>query len=479
MTSPDVSKEPVLFGRYRVHTMLGESRLATVYKATDLRLQRPVLIHLLRKELCTNLRKREQFLTEAKQSARRSHPVFLEVFDSGESNSRPFLITEAVDGRPLLGVGALSVEQALAIVRQVAEAVALCQSHRSSESPLGLFHPPISSANLLLVGDDQVKLVDSWFFAPELIPADLAHYRAPELSRGQEPQLSSVVYALGILLFELITGQRPIHGDGAQSTALAHLTQTVPSLARVRPTMYVPSLDRLIARATSHDPVHRFADAQSFVTAINDLWRELTVSTRRLNVEPVRTSGRPAVGGSTYHQTPSDAKSVQVAPVVRSPMPTSSLRNRVSQVFTGSFDIDSLRRQHWSRTVGGMLVMIMLLLGVAALSFWGVTWIVQRLGFGTASQLPDVPSWSLPDFNWPGRAPPELYVVNIAEGLNLRSEPSARSDTIMTVVPNGVVVRKLEGPVIADNIPWLKVRVELNGQSIEGWMSLNYLRPQP
>jgi hypothetical protein len=49
----------------------------------------------------------------------------------------------------------------------------------------------------------------------------------------------------------------------------------------------------------------------------------------------------------------------------------------------------------------------------------------------------------------------------------------------MTVVPNGVVVRKLEGPVIADNIPWLKVRVELNGQSIEGWMSLNYLRPQP
>uniref|UniRef100_UPI0004DF11B2 serine/threonine protein kinase n=1 Tax=Chloroflexus sp. MS-G TaxID=1521187 RepID=UPI0004DF11B2 len=236
MTSPGTTRPPVIFDRYQVHEALGESRLAVVYKATDLRLQRPVLVHLLRKALLNNEQKRQQFLSEAAQSARRSHPVFLEVFDSGESNGRPFLITEAVDGRPLYGIGALSVAQALSIVRQVADAVALCQRHRSAELPVGLYHPPISSANLLLVGDGQVKLVESWLLPLPLVPADLAHYRAPELSTGQGLQPASVVYALGILLFELITGQRPMHGDDAQTTALAHLTQTVPPLVRVRPT---------------------------------------------------------------------------------------------------------------------------------------------------------------------------------------------------------------------------------------------------
>ncbi|WP_298404101.1 protein kinase [uncultured Chloroflexus sp.] len=475
MTAPEATKQPVLFGRYRVHEALGESRLAVVYKATDLRLQRTVLIHLLRKELRDNPRKRAQFLAEAAQSARRSHPVLLEVFDSGESGDRPFVITEAVEGRPLFGIGALSVAQALLIVRQVAEAIALCQRHRSAELPLGLAHPPISSANLLLVGDGQVKLVDGWFFAPTMIPADLAHYRAPELSAGQPPQLSSAVYALGILLFELITGQRPIHGDDAQATALAHLTQSVPPLARIRPTMYLPSVERLIAQATARDPAQRFPDAQALALAINDLWRELTVQTRRLVVQPAATARPPIDSGAQRQPVTPPA-----APYLR-PAPTHpyDLRSRMSRVLTNSFDIDQFRRYNLSRSLMGWLVMVTLLLIVAGGSFWAVTWAIGRFGWGDAPRLPDLPAWSLPELSWPGNAAPELYVVNIAEGLNLRSAPNAQPDNIVTVVPNGVVVRKLEGPVMADNIPWLKVQLELNGQTIEGWMSLNYLRPQP
>ncbi|MCS6889015.1 MAG: serine/threonine protein kinase [Chloroflexus sp.] len=476
MTAPEATKEPLLFGRYRVHEALGESRLAVVYKATDLRLQRTVLIHLLRKELRDNPRKREQFIAEAAQSARRSHPVLLEVFDSGESSDRPFVITEAVEGRPLFGIGALSVAQALSIVRQVADAVALCQRHRSDESPLGLFHPPISSANLLLVGDGQVKLVDGWFFAPALIPADLAHYRAPELSAGQPPQRSSVVYALGILLFELITGQRPIHGEDARATALAHLTQSVPSLARARPTMYLPSVERLIAQATARDPAQRFPDAQAFAQAINDLWRELTVQTRRLVVEPVATVRPPAeIAAKRQPAAPTPPATPPTRPASRQ----DDLRSRMSRALTTSFDIDQFRRYNLSRSLMGWFVMILLLLMVAFGSFWAVTWAIERFGLGEAPRLPDLPAWSLPDLSWPGNTTPEQYVVNIAEGLNLRSAPSAQPDNIITIVPNGVVVRKLEGPVMADNIPWLKVQVELNGQIIEGWMSLNYLRPQP
>ncbi|WP_298819409.1 serine/threonine protein kinase [Chloroflexus sp.] len=478
MTSPEATKEPVLFGRYRVHEALGETRLATVYKATDLRLQRPVLIHLLRKELWGNQRKREQFLQEAAQSARRSHPVLLEVFDSGESNNRPFLITEAVEGRPLFGMGALSVAQALTVARQVADAVALCQRHRSAELPLGLFHPPISSANLLLVGNDQVKLVDGWFFASAMIPADLAHYRAPELSAGQAPQLASVVYALGILLFELITGQRPIHGDDPQSTALAHLSKPVPPLARARPAIYLPSVDRLIAQATARDPSRRFPDAQALVVAIDSLWHELTVQTRRLPVIPV-AQPRPVVPPVAPPQSATGAPASRVADRANAPaIARRDLRSRVSRALTGSFDVDQFRRQNWGRSLKGWLVMMLLLLVVAGGSFWAVTWAIERLGIASALQLTPLPEWLPPAVGLPGNTTTEQYVVNIAEGLNLRAEPGTNPGNILMVVPNGTIVRKMEGPVMADNIPWLKVQFEQNGQLIEGWMSLNYLRPQ-
>ncbi len=476
MTASETTSGPVLFGRYRVHEPLGETRLATVYRATDLRLQRPVFIHLLRKALTENPRKREQFIAESSQSARRSHPALLEIFDSGESNGRPYMITEAIEGRPLLGIGALSVAQALTIVEQIASAVARCQQFRSPELPTGLYHPPISSANIVLVGDGQVKLVDGWFLPPEQINADLAHYRAPELSAGQPARPSSAVYALGILLFELITGQRPIHGDDARATALAHLTQTVPPLARARPTLHLPSIDHLIEQATRRDPGLRIADAQTFAAAINQLWRELTVPTRRLSAVPVparqATAALPVASAA-----PALSPSSPAPPSPRS-APSFDLRNRVSQAISQSLDIEQLRRYNWSRSLIGWLVMMILLLGVAGGTFLFVSWAAERWTRGQSFELPDLPQWQLPSLNRPSASEPERYVVNIAEGLNLRAAPNAQPDNILAVIPNGVIVRRLEGPVIADNIPWLKVQVELNGQLLEGWMSLNYLRPQ-
>ncbi len=121
--------------------------------------------------------------------------------------------------------------------------------------------------------------------------------------------------------------------------------------------------------------------------------------------------------------------------------------------------------------------MILLLLAVAFGSYWAVTWAFDRLNL-SAPRLPELPAWQWPDLNLADQNTQELYVVNINEGLNLRSAPDTRPETIMMVVPNGTVVRKLEGPVMADNIPWLKVQFELNGQVIEGWMSMNYLRRQ-
>jgi hypothetical protein len=183
-------------------------------------------------------------------------------------------------------------------------------------------------------------------------------------------------------------------------------------------------------------------------------------------------------------EIPRAAEAVQTGN--RSPVPTvkpsavvlsqNSLRERVERALTSSFDVDQFRRQNWKRGIIGWFIMMLLLLAVAAGSFWTVTWAIDRLNLNVPR--PELPSWQLPDLNLPGRAGPELYVVNISEGLNLRSAPNAQTDNILMVVPNGTVVRRLEGPVVADNIPWLKVQFELNGQVFEGWMSLNYLRRQ-
>lgn len=487
------SAQPVLFGRYRVSEQLGETRLTAVYAAADERLQRRVLLHLLRKDLVGQERPRARFLAEIGQMARRSHQALLEVFDSGEVGGRPFMVTEHSAGRPLRGLGLLTVEQALLYLRQVAGAVSTCQAQRGPDAPLGLYHPPISSGNVLLVDEGRVKLVDSWLNPPADAPADQAHYRAPELSEGLPATPATAVYALGILLYELITGERPVSGPDARATALAHLSAHIPPLRQTRPGLFLPTAEVLVARATARAPERRYADAQAFGVALDSLWRDLGAATQPLSVAPGRaaTLGAPAPGPSPAlpDTTPEPAVGLQKPAPQASPAARASAPRRGGAGLPAgrAVDPDLLRRRGLARGLVGWLVMVGLVLTVAAASYLAV----RALAGGVASLprpappgLPSLPS--LPDsggpLDWIGGlfgGDEEIYIVNIAEGLNLRREPDA-TDTanVIAVVPNGAPVRKLDGPRVEGNIPWLLVRAEVDGREVEGWMSLNYLRPK-
>lgn len=462
---------PMLFGRYRVTEQLGATRLAAVYAATDERLQRRVLVHLLRRELVGQERPHARFVAEAGQMARRSHPALLEVFDSGEANGRPFLVTEHCSGRPLYAIGALTVEQALLYVRQVAGAVAVCQARRGPDAPHGLYHPPISSSNVLVVDEGRVKLVDSWLLPVAEIPADLAHYRAPELSEGRPATPASAVYALGLLLYELLTGVRPVHEADARATALAHLSARIPPLGQVRPALFMPTAEQLLARATARLPEQRFPDAQAFGAALDTLWRAAGSETQRL-ASPAARMARPRPAAQAPQAPNSQHDAPQAA--APSPAPRSARQQPVNAA--------RLRRQGLVRNLVGWLVMMALLLAVALASYLAVTAIADRLaGRLPAPRVPGLPS--LPEGSADGPlgwldqllGRDEIYIVNIAEGLNLRSAADVEAQ-ILAVVPNGTPVRRLEGPVVEDNIPWLRVRAEVGGEPIEGWMSLNYLR---
>ena len=480
------STPPLLFGRYRVSELLGETRLAAVYAATDERLQRRVLLHLLRKELVGQERPRARFVAEVGQMARRSHQALLEVFDSGEVGGRPFVVTEHAAGRPLRGLGLLTVEQALLYVRQVASAVAACQAQRGPDAPLGLYHPPISSSNVLLVDEGRVKLVDSWLAPPAEAPADQAHYRAPELSEGQPASPATAVYALGLLLYELITGERPVSGADARATALAHLSARIPPLRQARPGLYLPTAEALLARATARPPEQRFPDAQALGAALDSLWRDLGAATQPLaplagrgaralppapDPAPAFAPGRaPDPLPDAAPQPPARGRARRAAPVAA---PGGPAVNRAA-----------LRKQGLVRGLVGWVVLVGLVLVVAFASYLAVNAVaggVAGLPRPSAPGLPSLPDDGGGPLGWLGGlfAGDEIYIVNIAEGLNLRSEPDATDTTnVIAVVPNGAPVVKLEGPRVEGNIPWLRVRAEVGGRRVEGWMSLNYLLPK-
>jgi hypothetical protein len=453
----------LLFGRYRVQEALGDNRLATVYSTIDERLQRKVLLHLLRKDLVGQEHFHARFVDEANTSAQRSHPTLLEVFDSGEVNGRPFMVTEYVSGRPLRDLGALTLEQALLYTRQVAGAVAVCQALQSPQFPIGLPHPPISSSNVLVVDEGQVKLVANWTLPLAAVPLDLAHYRAPERAAGQPPSRATAVYALGLLLYELIAGKRLISGDDARSVAQAHLTASIPSLLEIRPLAYIPALERLLVRSTARDPSQRSPDAAVFGDALDMLWRDLGATTQRLAVAPVRPLWRPPEPRQLVPVAVSHPQSVVVVP------PDADALHPV--------DRTALRRQNLVRGIAGWFIMLILVLAVAFGSYAGASFIIDQLFSITLPQpsLPNVASF-LPEWFPGGGGGGEVFVVNSNVGLYIRNEPSLSEASIITVVPNGAPVIKVGGPVTADNVEWLQVRADVNGERVVGWMSRKFLQ---
>lgn len=465
----------LLVGRYRLLEQLGEGRLAVVYRATDESLQRRVLVHILREDLATQETLRQRFLAESTASAQRSHPALLEVFDSGDIQGRPFIVTDHVAGKPLYGQGALAPEQALSYVRQVTSAVALCQSQ-------GVPHPPISSRNLLLVADGahgHIKLVENWQLSPTDVTLDLAHYRAPELTEGKPPRPATAVYALGVLLYELLTGERPVAGNDATEVARAHLTLKLSPVSRVRPTLYMPALDELVYRATARTLEQRFPNAARFVEALNDAWRDVNGETQRLAVVP-KVAPPPASNPGRPDTVPApQRRSSRPVPPQMSTSGTAShtIQRAVSRVNQRARSSVLVNISRW-------LFLLVLLLAVALGSYVGTSYLVDRL---FAIRLPQI---SLPDVGLPsidvdlpdwigigGGESGEVLVVTANGGLNMRDAPGLDTD-VVAVIPNGAEVRKLEGPRVADGVSWVRVRAEQNGTTREGWMSLNYLEAQ-
>lgn len=268
-TDPQVGR--LLDGRYRIGARIARGGMASVYEAHDLRLDRTVAVKIMHAGLGDATAGDEEFaarfVREARAAARLSHPHVVAVFDQGEDAGTVYLAMELVPGHTLRDTIAkeapMAPEKALALLDPVLSALA--SAHRA-----GLVHRDVKPENVLIADDGRVKVAD--FGLAKAISADTQHtatqgvligtvsYLAPELVVDGKADPRADVYAVGVILYELLTGRKPHTGESPIQVAYKHVHEDVPP-----PSAVVPGLpayvDALVARATTRDPTLRPADA--------------------------------------------------------------------------------------------------------------------------------------------------------------------------------------------------------------------------
>ncbi len=506
MSSPP---PPILHQRYRILSKLGQSRLAVVYRAHDERLQRQVVVHLLRQELMGQPALRQRFLDEARSGAQRSHPGLLEVYDSGEVGDRPYLVTEDITGAPLAEHLPLPLAEALSVLRTVASAVALAQSQGSP-------HPPVSSRNVWLLMGGRTVLLENWLLAPQEAALDLAQYRAPERAQGAPPSPATTVYALGILSWETIAGQRPFAGPSAQAIAERQMREPLPSLSDVNPRLFAPGLDRVIQGAAAADPARRYPAPVDFGRALDLYVDQATAHTGRLAIlprpqvapgrGPVRvflrrgdTAAAPAVQPPApppvIREQPRVARRAiappplqpaiappQAVPAQAAPVEQKAIGEEVQRAVR-----KEMRRRSCQRAIVKRSIQIVLILALIYGALVGITYATDY-ATNRVSQLDPVSvvtSWlpklpHIPDLSWLGRLidlgksvggaaqSPNLVV---SRPINLRKGPSTEGDPLRELA-EGTVLRQVGGPVDDASgrpLKWIKVVVVDDGT--QGWVA--------
>lgn len=259
-------------GRYRILAHLGEGGMGSVWMAEDPLLERRVALKFLPEAVADEPEARQRFLREAQAASRLDHPGIATVFDAGEVDGRVYIAIKIVEGTTVaerVAAGPLPVPECARIAARAAEALA----HAHAQ---GVLHRDVTSRNIMVArGDGRVVLVDFGLALPEwqtrLTRSDVrmgtVAYMAPEVVRGGSADRRSDVYGLGVVLFEMLTGQQPFRGAHAEAVlyAAAHEPPEAPS--QLRPDV-PPALEALVLEALAKDPDARPESAGEFAARI-------------------------------------------------------------------------------------------------------------------------------------------------------------------------------------------------------------------
>lgn len=266
-----VTKDTVIDERYRVLERVGSGGMADVYCAVDLQLGRKVALKLLYRHFAEDEEFVERFRREASSAAGLQHPHVVAVFDRGEWDGTYYIAMEYLDGRPLKDIirdeGPLEPARAVDIAVQVLKAAKFAHKR-------GIVHRDIKPHNVIVDDEGQAKVTD--FGIARAGASDMtetgsimgtAQYLSPEQAQGHAVSAQSDLYAIGIVLYEMLTGRVPFDAESAVTIALKQVSEEPVPPSQLNPAVS-PELEDVVLHALRKDPAARFADAGEFADAL-------------------------------------------------------------------------------------------------------------------------------------------------------------------------------------------------------------------
>ena len=263
-----------LSGRYRLDAQIGAGGMSTVYRAFDVVLERRVAIKLLHREMSADSDQLERFRREARAVAQLSHPHIVGVIDAGEDESRPYIVFEYVEGETLKGrireLGRLPVDESLAYAIEIARALGSAHAH-------GIVHRDVKPQNVLIDQEGSAKVTDFGIarsLKDDGLTADgrvlgTTDYVSPEQALGHDVNGQSDIYSLGIVLYEMLTGEVPFGGENQIAVAMKHVREDLPDIQVRRPQVSA-TLAAVLDRMTDKDLAQRYPDVPALIADLEE-----------------------------------------------------------------------------------------------------------------------------------------------------------------------------------------------------------------
>jgi beta-lactam-binding protein with PASTA domain/predicted Ser/Thr protein kinase len=270
--------EQIFGDRYEVQGRIGVGGMAEVWRGHDRVLNRTVAIKTLLPQFARDAGFVDRFRREAQAAARLNHPGIVSVYDSGTDGDTPYIVMQFIEGRTLADYLAsgktIPPMKAAQVAKEIAEALAAAHAE-------GVIHRDIKPANIMVTRDGKVLVMDfgiaRLISGPETAPQTsavlgTASYLSPEQAQGQSVDARTDIYALGVVLYEMLTGRPPFTGDSPMAIAYKQVNATPEAPSSVNPDV-PPELDAVVMRALSKNPANRYQTGQEFA---DDLERART-----------------------------------------------------------------------------------------------------------------------------------------------------------------------------------------------------------
>jgi serine/threonine-protein kinase len=266
-----------LSGRYRLEARIAAGGMSTVYKAVDETLERTVAVKLMNREVASDSDQLERFRREARAVAQLSHPHIVGVIDAGEDDGRPYIVFEYVEGETLKDLirreGPLPVPEAVAYAIEIARALGAAHARN-------IIHRDVKPQNVLIDLEGSAKVTDFGIartLEEDGLTADgrvlgTTDYVSPEQALGRPVTGCSDLYSLGIVLYEMLTGDVPFHGDNQVAVAMKHVREEIPDIAVLRPGISA-ALAQVVDTATAKSESERYADDREMISDLEDALR--------------------------------------------------------------------------------------------------------------------------------------------------------------------------------------------------------------